>query len=292
MGKIKVTTLGGEDEQKMRQERNVKREEKKKREEAKKVHISGMKGGERVKQVGADEDIDRLAKLAEEVEKDQTEGIRAEASKEKEANLPAGRQGRQRKKRVRSKAYQAALIKIDPKKIYTLDEALKLLREISLTKFDASVEVHINTKDKGMRGTVAYPHGTGKQLRIRIADEELITKIEQGKIDFDILISHPSLMPKLAKVARILGPKGLMPNPKNNTISTEPEKAAAKFQKGEVGWKTEPDFPIIHQVIGKLSFKDKQLEENYQALVKSISDSKIVSITLKSTMSPGIKVRI
>lgn len=285
MGKIKVATLGGEQEAELRQERKVKREEKKKREAASRVHISGMKGGERLKSVGAGDDIDKLAKITEEVEKDQTEGIKGESAKDKEAKKP-------KKARIRSKAYQAALIKVDPKRIYPVSEALSLLRQVSLTKFDATVELHINAKEKGLRGAVSYPHGTGKQVRVAVADDKLLKEIEAGKINFDILIAHPTMMSKIAKVARILGPKGLMPNPKNNTISTDPEKAAAKFTKGEVHWKTEPDFPIIHQVIGKLSFKDKQLEENYRALIKSIGDLKINNLTLKSTMSPGIKVQI
>lgn len=283
MGKIRTTVLGSEDEQKVQQERKVKREEKKKR-EASKIHIAGMKGGERIKSVGSDDDIDKLAKISEEVEKDQEQGVQPGEKAEKKA--------KKAKVHKRSKQYQSFAMKVEPEKIYNLDDAIKLLRDISKTKFDPTVEVHINAKEKGLRGAVSYPHGTGKQIRVAIAEESMIPNIEAGKIDFDILIAHPQLMPKLAKVARILGPKGLMPNPKNGTISPDPEKAAAKFKKGEVHWKTEPDFPIIHQVIGKMSFKDKQLEENYVALVKSIGITKVVTVTLKSTMSPGIKVQI
>ncbi len=287
MGKIRVSTLGSDEEEKTRQERKVKREEKKKRASAsrrsEKVHIAGMKGGERIKTVGSEEEIEKLAKLTEEVEKDQEQGIKVSEDKKPSSKV---------KIHHRSKYYQQKVLKVDPKRIYPLSEAVKLLREISLTKFDPSVEVHINTKEKGLRGAVNYPHGTGRQVRVAIADEKMIPDIEAGKINFDILISHPSLMSKLAKVARILGPKGLMPNPKNGTISTDPEKAAAKFGKGEVHWKTEADFPIIHQVIGKLSFKNKQLEENYRALIKSIDEAKINNATLKSTMSPGIKIQV
>jgi large subunit ribosomal protein L1 len=95
----------------------------------------------------------------------------------------------------------------------------------------------------------------------------------------------------LAKVARHLGPKGLMPNPKNSTISTEPEKVAKKFMGGEINWKTEAEFPLIHHRMGKMSFKDKQLEENYKAFIKSVNPLKIKIVTIKSTMSPGIKVK-
>jgi large subunit ribosomal protein L1 len=171
-----------------------------------------------------------------------------------------------------------------------------LLRKINLTKFDGTVEVHINTLEKGLRGKVTLPHGTGKKVRVRIADgsniDELIAEVEKGKIDFDHLIAHPQVMPKLAKVAKFLGPKGLMPNPKAGTISTDPEKVAEKLKGGEIAWKTETDFPIIHQVVGKLSFKDEQLVENFLALIKSIGEAKIKNITLKSTMSPGIKMKL
>ena len=288
MGKIKITTIGNEDEQKIKEERRVKREEKKKRVHAEKVHISGMKGGQRVKAVGADEaEIEKLAKLSEEVDKDQAEGLQAEKKEEKKKKV---------KVRVRSQRYKEAIMKIDHNRLYPINEALALLREVSLSRFDGSVELHINTIEKGLRGNVSLPSGTGKKIRIAIADastiDKLLGEIEKGKINFDALIAHPQIMGKLARVAKFLGPRGLMPNPKSGTISTEPEKIAKKLEAGEISWKTESDFPIIHQIIGKLSFKDKQLEDNVNALLKSISCDKIKSITLKSTMSPGIKVQI
>ncbi len=289
MGKIKVATLGGEQEEELREKQKVRREEKKKREKSEKIHISGMKGGERVKAVGAEseEELNRLAKLAEEVEKDQAEGIKTEEKEEKK---------KKKKIRVRGKRYKEVLMKIDHNKLYPVNDAIPLLRQISLTRFDGSVELHINTTEKGLRGAAAFPHGTGKKVRVMIAEsdniDKLVEDIEKGKIEFDALVAHPTVMGKLAKVAKFLGPRGLMPNPKNGTISPTPEKVAKKLEAGEVNWKTESDFPIIHQVIGKLSFKDEQLEENFQALVKSIGDTKIKNITLKSTMSPGIKVKV
>ncbi|KKR29949.1 MAG: 50S ribosomal protein L1 [Candidatus Gottesmanbacteria bacterium GW2011_GWC2_39_8] len=174
--------------------------------------------------------------------------------------------------------------------------ALKLLRDVTLTKFDGTVEIHINTVEKGLRGSVQLPHGTGREVRVKIADDKtidaIVESINGGKIDFDVLIAHPGVMSKLARVARILGPKGLMPNPKSGTISPTPEKVADKMSKGEIQWKTEADFPLIHQVLGKLSFKDEQLQDNFKALVKSIDQIKISKITIKSTMSPGIKVEL
>lgn len=287
MGKIRVSTLGSEEEKEYREKQKTKREEKKKREGAAKVHLSGMKGGQRVKSVGAEstEEIEKLARLAQEVEKVEKEGIKPEEKKPRKAKI-----------RVRGKKYQQAQLKLDHHKIYPINEAIALLRTINYANFDASVELHLNVLEKGLRGSVKLPYGSGKEVRIVIADqnniEHILGKVEAGKIDFDILVAHPSVMPKLAKIAKFLGPKGLMPNPKNGTISSEPEKVAEKLKGGTINWKTESEFPIIHQNIGKMSFKDAQLEENYQALIKSIGEIKIKSITLKSTMSPGIRIKI
>lgn len=289
MGKIKVAALGSEQEAELREKRNVQREEKKKREKASKIHISGMKGGERVKSVGADseEELNKMAKLAEEVDKDQSEGIKVGEKEESK---------KKKKIRIRGAKYKEALMKVEPEKLYPVSDAFELLRKVTLTKFDGSVELHINTTEKGLRGQVQLPHGTGKKVRVMIADgtsiDKIIESVEKGKIDFDALVAHPSVMGRLAKVAKFLGPKGLMPNPKNGTISPTPEKVAKKLAGGEITWKTESDFPIIHQVIGKMSFKDSQLSENFNELVKAIGSIKIKSITLKSTMSPGIKVQI
>ena len=291
MGKIRVSTLGSKEEKESREKRKVQREETKKRAGAagEKVHIAGLKGGQRVKSVGtSEEEIDKMVALAREVEKDQTEGIKPETEE--------GKSKKKKKAKVRSKKYQAAVMKLDHQKKYPLNDALEVLRQVSYGKFNGSVEIHINAIEKGLRGTVNLPHGTGKEIRIVIAEasniDKLVEEISQGKINFDALIAHPSAVPKLAKVAKFLGPRGLMPNPKAGTISSEPKKQAEKLKKGEVAWKSEADFPIIHQVIGKLSFKNGQLEENYRAFVKSVGINKISSITLKSTMSPGIKVQI
>ena len=288
MGKIKVATLGSDQEAKLRQKQKVKREEKKMREHSQKVHVKGMKGGERVKSVGAEseEELNKMAKLTQEVDIDQSGGIKTEEKKE-----PA----KKKKVRVRSQRYKEVLMKVEPEKLYSFSDAVILLRQVTLTKFDASVELHMNTLEKGLRGIVQLPHGTGKKVRVMIADSDSIDKIvesvEKGKVEFDALVAHPSVMAKLAKVAKFLGPRGLMPNPKNGTISPTPEKVAKKLEAGEISWKTEPEFPIIHQVIGKMSFKDSQLSENFQTLMKAIGEGKIKAITLKSTMSPGIKVQ-
>ncbi|MCX8009119.1 MAG: hypothetical protein N3A54_05490 [Patescibacteria group bacterium] len=158
------------------------------------------------------------------------------------------------------------------------------------------MEAHINLSLQALggkpdyRGSVVLPHGTGKSIRVAIADDNVINELEQGLIEFDILVAHPSMMPKLAKFARMLGPKGLMPNPKNGTVHPEPEKRAQELSKGEVYFKTEPNNPIVHLRIGKVSFDDEKLVENIQALIKAIGKQKIVKATLSATMGPGIKL--
>lgn len=191
------------------------------------------------------------------------------------------------------KNYTEAVKKIDKNKTYSPTEAIKIIKEIAYAKFNETVELVINVTEKGIRGNVSLPNGTGKVVKVKIADEELISAIEKGgKIDFDILIATPDMMPKLSKIAKILGPRGLMPNPKTNTISPQPEKLALELAKGQVNFKTETNFPIIHTIIGKLDFDDKKLLENLAVLIKAVGKDKIVSLFLKSTMSPAVRLQI
>lgn len=190
----------------------------------------------------------------------------------------------------RGKKYAAMAAKIDKNKTYSPLEAIKLAKETSFSKFDGTVEIILNLTDKGLRGTVALPHGTGKDVKVRVADDDLIKSLEGGgKIDFDVLVASPTMMPKLAKVAKILGPKGLMPNPKTGTIGERPEELAQSLTKS-VAWRTEPEFPIVHAILGKTSFEEGKLEENYQALIKSIGKDKIRSVFIKATMGPAVRV--
>lgn len=279
MGKIRVKTLGDEALEQEQVDKAKKRREEKR---AKKAHVKGvgLKGGQ---QITAMEGVEL---------KTETEGEAIEETGEKEA-----KKTRKAKVRIRSKRYQQALALIDKTKHYSLTEALELLKKTAQVKFDPTVEVHINlnpanlAKDKkSLSGTVVLPHGTGKKRVIAIADEALIDRVSSGTIDFDILVTHPSLMPKLAKVARVLGPKGLMPNPKNGTVTPNPEKRVKELSGGELTWKTEPEQPVIHQAVGKASFSVDHLAENVTGLIKSINVQKILKLTLSSTMGPGIKV--
>jgi len=199
---------------------------------------------------------------------------------------------------VKSASYQKVATLVDKNKTYKLAEALVLLNQIKRAKFDETVELHINTTEKGISGSLTLPHGTGKSIRVVIANqssdptqvEELVKKIESGKIEFDVLIATPDTMPKLARVARVLGPRGLMPNPKNGTVTTKPDDVAKKFEGGQFNFKTESKFPILHLAVGKISFGDQKLSDNIKTAVKAVNTKNIKNVTLKSTMSPGLKI--
>ncbi len=270
MGKIRIKTFGDEEQEKDDQKKAAARAEAKKAKEA-------------------------AAKRAEEAGENsaeaQTEGTENKKPKKKEKFL-------KKRKQSHSTKYLAAVTKVDKNKTYKLTEALTILPELKVAEFDETVELHINTIEKGISGAVTLPHGTGKTVRVAIVNaaadlknaEEIIKKIEAGQIDFDVLIATPDSMPKLAKVARILGPKGMMPNPKNGTVTPKPEEAAKKFEGGQMNFKTEAKFPILHLSVGKVSFGEKKLSENIKAAIAAVNVKKVKTVTLKSTMSPGLKL--
>jgi large subunit ribosomal protein L1 len=283
MGKIRVATLGTEEEGEQKRRAEARRQTKK----SKKVKVEGvgMKGGERVAVVEGEDLKPEFKKLVADVEA-------AEAGeKPKKAK-------KQKKARVRGKRYQEATALVDRSKLYPIPEAVSLMKKTSFTKFDGTVELHINLSTislgdkKDMRGSVSLPHGTGKQVRVAIADDELLEQVAKGTISFDVLVAHPSMMPKLAKVAKILGPKGLMPNPKTGTVGEDPDKLAQSLKTGKVNFKTEPDHPVIHMTVGKVSFEDKKLAENIAAVLDAVGRGKIAKATLAATMGPGIKLAL
>ena len=193
--------------------------------------------------------------------------------------------------RTRSKKYQATKGQVDRTRFYDAFSAIELVKKLSYTKFAGTISAEGLVKTTGDKFTVNFPHATGKKIRVAIVDDALLTDIEAGKIDFDVLLTTPVYMPKLAKLARVLGPKGLMPNPKNETITTDPEKKKAELESGRVIIKTEKKAPLIHVAIGKTSADTKELVENLQALTKAVGD-KLVKLSLSATMSPGIKVEL
>lgn len=285
MGKIRVATLGDEQEKEQKRRADARRQTKKSKKE--KVEGVGLKGGERVAVVEGTEIKGEYKKLIEEVEESAAPGTE-------------GRKVRKiaKKVKVRSRRYQEAAKLVDKTKLYPLSEAIALVKQTSMTTFDGTVELHVNLSPtslgdkKEFRGSVSLPHGTGKQVRVVIADEAILSEVEAGKINFDILVAHPTMMPRLAKVAKILGPKGLMPNPKTGTVTPDPEKRAKELSQGQVNFKTEPDQPIIHMSVGKVSFEGKKLADNVNAILDAIGRGKIAKATLTSTMGPGIKIAL
>jgi len=291
MGKIRIKTIGDEELEKVDAKKaQARAEAKKAREEAesRRAEAEGAKENENVK-------------ASEEKAEAQTE-VKAEEKQEEKPEKEAKKDKKEYKKATvkkhKSASYQKVATLIDKSKTYKLADALPLLEKLKRAKFDETVELHINTIEKGISGSLTLPHGTGKSTKVIIANattdpkgvEDLVKAIEGGKIDFDVLIATPDSMPKLARVARVLGPRGLMPNPKNGTVTPKPDEVAKKFEGGQFNFKTEAKFPILHLSVGKLSFGDEKLSDNIKTAVKAVKTKNIKSMTLKSTMSPGIKI--
>ena len=192
----------------------------------------------------------------------------------------------------RGKSYLEARKMIDRNKYYSLEEAILLLKKIKPPKFDQSVELHFVMDETGLKGEVELPFSTGKVVRVKVVDDSVLGDLEKGKIEFDVLVTHPSFMPRLAKFAKVLGPKGLMPNPKAGTVSTKPEDVVKKFEKGMLRWKTEAKFPLVHQMIGKISSKEGDLIANAEKFIEAIGKSHIQSAYIKTTMSPSVKLEL
>jgi large subunit ribosomal protein L1 len=193
--------------------------------------------------------------------------------------------------KVRGAKYQAVRAKLDKSQILEPKAAVELVKKMSYSKFAGALEVHVITKEVGTSVTVTLPHSTGKTVRVAIASDEVLAEVEAGKVDFDVLVSTPQFMGKLAKLARILGPKGLMPNPKNGTLTDNPERKAKELSGGALTVKTEKKAPLMHLSIGKLSMDSKDLTENLVALLKALR-GKIDKVTICATMSPSVKVMV
>ena len=222
----------------------------------------------------------------------------------------------------KSKRYVANLEQVEKNKLYTKEEAIKLVKGTSNTKFDSTVEVAMNLNldvkkaDQQLRGAIVLPHGTGKTKKILVlakgdqakaakeagadfvGDLDLISKIEsENWFDYDVIIATPEMMPALGKIGKLLGPKGLMPNPKTGTVTMDVAKAVEETKKGKVNYRTD-SYGNIHGIIGKVSFDEKQLVENLTTFVENIIKIKpttvkgtyIKNISVSSTMGPGIKI--
>jgi len=220
-----------------------------------------------------------------------------------------------------TKKRKVANAKVDVNKAYSLKEASTLVKEVNITKFDSSVDLHIKLgvdpkkADQAIRGTVSLPHGTGKTKRVLVlctpdkvaeataagADfaglEEFITKIEGGWTDIDVIVATPSVMPKIGKLGKVLGPRNLMPNPKTGTVTNDVAGAINDLKGGKIAFKVDK-VGIIHASIGRVSFASEKIAENSQELINAIiklkpSSSKgtyLRGVSMASTMSPGIAI--
>jgi len=220
-----------------------------------------------------------------------------------------------------TKKRKAVDSKVDKDKLYSLTEAMGLVKEVNTTKFDASVDVHVRLgvdprkADQALRGTVSLPHGTGKTKLVLVfctpdkqadalaagADfvglEDYIQKVSEGWLDIDVIIATPNVMAQLGKVARILGPRGLMPNPKTGTVTNDIASAVQEVKKGKIAFRVDK-FGIVHASVGRVSFTPDQLTDNAHELIATLvrmkpSSAKGVymrSVSVAGTMSPGIPV--
>ncbi len=224
----------------------------------------------------------------------------------------------------RSKKYQEAFSKVEKNKIYTKEEAVKLVKETAITSFDSSIEVamrlNLDTKkaDQQLRGAIVLPKGTGKEVRVLViakgdqakaaqeagadyvGDTDMLEKIEKENwFDFDTMIATPDMMPLLGRLGRVLGPKGLMPNLKTGTVTVDVAKAVQDAKAGRVEYRTD-SFGNVHGIIGKASFSEEDLMENLNAFVSQILKIKpstvkgdyVKNISIASTMGPGIKIQV
>ncbi|MDD4027547.1 MAG: 50S ribosomal protein L1 [Bacilli bacterium] len=212
--------------------------------------------------------------------------------------------------------------KVDRTRSYSKEEAVKLVKETSVSKFDGTVEIAINLNidlkksDQQIRGAIVLPNGTGKSKKILVVakgenakkakeagadfvgDTDILEKIEKENwLDFDVMIATPEMMPSLGKLGKVLGPRGLMPNPKIGTVTNDVEKVVSEIKKGRVEFKTDT-FGNVHSILGKVSLEEKKLLENLEAFVENIVKSKptsvkgsyIKNVSISSTMGPGIKI--
>lgn len=192
---------------------------------------------------------------------------------------------------ARSKKYSAVRSNVDRTKFYDAFAAIELVKRLSYSKFEGTITADLLVKEGTTQVELTLPHSTGKVLRVAIASDELIKEIEAGTINFDVLVASRQFVPKLAKLAKILGPKGLMPNPKNGTITENPEAKKKELEGGKVTFKAEKKQPVMHVTIGKTKMETQALVENLNALLKAL-ENKVIRATVSATMSPGVKVKI
>lgn len=227
----------------------------------------------------------------------------AKPQSEEKVKTESSKKQKPGKAKPRSKKYQEVSKDLDRTKTYSLNEAVELAKKLSYSKFNGTLEAHINTAQTGIRGLVSLPYASGRKLRIlvfgkdaassgadMVGSDEKIEEINKGKVDFDMVVTTPEWMAKLTKVARILGPSGLMPNPKNGTITEDLKKAVEGFQAGKTEYKTESKASVIHLALGKLNQPNEELSANIKTLLQTLGKSRVKKVSLSPTMGPAIKI--
>lgn len=230
------------------------------------------------------------------VESSESEAVNTDNETAKEATKKAKKKSAKKvvKKTVRSKAYLAKVEIVDKSKKYSVADAVELVKKLSFSKFDGTVNLAIKLEkakkaEDAIRGTIKLVHGTGKKQKVEIVTEELIEKIKKGTVDFDILVATPSMMPKLGPLAKVLGPKGKMPNPKDGTVVDDPKLVVEDLSERIVRYRTDAG-RNIHMPVGKVSWDSAKLVENIEQALKSLSRLRRESVTISPTMGPGVRI--
>lgn len=246
----------------------------------------------------AEAQLEGMKKAKENAEKKQesTEKLSVKSADIKPKAKKSTKLAKNKRPKKRSAKYLKTTQDFDKTKVYKLPDALEWVKKTSYAKFDASVELHLRLVRKKsqlpLRVMVELPHGSGKKLKIVLLDQAKIDAIlKTKKIDFDVALATPDMMPKIARIAKILGPKGKMPNPKSGTVTTDPQKTIKEMEGGKIEVKEENN-GLVHQVIGKVSWDDEKLLENISKIMAQVPRSQISSITLSATMGPGVKVKL
>jgi large subunit ribosomal protein L1 len=237
---------------------------------------------------------EKVAQSSKEEAKTETTAKKAPKTEEKKES-----------KVTHGKKYQEMREKVERNKPYPVVAAVDLAKEVSYSKFDGTIEIHVNTSVKNVRGLVSLPFASGKSLTVIafgkgadesgadiVGDDAKLADIVKGKINFDVIVTDPTWMPKLAGAAKVLGPKGMMPNPKNGTIATDLKKAVTEIKSGKVEYKTERNGQVIHLSVGKVSQASEEITQNVKLLLATIGKTKIKQAVLTPTMGPAVKIDI
>lgn len=194
--------------------------------------------------------------------------------------------------KIRGKKYLAAKKQVDVTKYYSIKEAVKLIKTTSFSKFEGKVEAHLLTTESGNLAEITFPHLETTTKKVVILNDAILKEIKDSKLNFDILIATPTTMPKLLPLAKVLGPKGLMPNLKNGTLTDDPQAAVKKLSAAKTVIRTEKKAPVVHIVVAKVSQAETEIEANITELISAIKANRIKKLAICATMGPCIKIQI